>query len=229
MLFKSQVFAQASGSVDGLTYSHNSAGMYTRARSIPVNPNTARQVAVRQALSQLAGNWLQVLNDTQRADWAVFAANTPLKNRLGDTIYAGGIAQYIRCNAPRILAGMAIVNTAPTVFDLPTFSAPSCTATAGAPGTVSIGYDNADAWANEDDAALLVFASRPVNQTRNFWAGPYQFLGKVLGDSGTPPTSPFAPTGLYTVVSGQRLHARVYVVRADGRVSASWYGSSVAT
>ena len=45
---------QRSGSIGGATWSHNSSGAYIRARSIPVNPNTDRQNAVRVAVRNLA-------------------------------------------------------------------------------------------------------------------------------------------------------------------------------
>ena len=51
MLFRGTHLTDASGSLSGVTYSHNRGGAYTRNRSIPVNPNTVQQQAVRNAFS----------------------------------------------------------------------------------------------------------------------------------------------------------------------------------
>ncbi|KKM06452.1 hypothetical protein LCGC14_1743870, partial [marine sediment metagenome] len=47
MLFKSGLITQGSGSIGGLTASHNRGGMYFRARTIPTNPATSFQTVVR--------------------------------------------------------------------------------------------------------------------------------------------------------------------------------------
>ena len=60
MLFKSAAFTQASGSVGGLTFAHNRGGMYTRARSIPVNPKTQQTGRCREA------QWSQMNEQTRR-------------------------------------------------------------------------------------------------------------------------------------------------------------------
>ena len=51
MKFTSQVYTQASGSVGGLTYSHNRSGMYTRARSTPTDPASTLQLERRSNFS----------------------------------------------------------------------------------------------------------------------------------------------------------------------------------
>ena len=48
---------QRSGSIGASVYSHNRYGAYIRARSVPVNPNTDRQVAIRNAIRALTIAW----------------------------------------------------------------------------------------------------------------------------------------------------------------------------
>ena len=49
MLFKPTIVASLSGSLGGITASHNRFGAYLRERVIPVNPGTQPQVIVRNA------------------------------------------------------------------------------------------------------------------------------------------------------------------------------------
>lgn len=217
MLFKSQVYTQASGSVGGLTYSHNLGGMYTRARRTPVNPTSPFQTTVRDALTQLAASWSQVLTQDQRDAWKVYSTNQPLINRLGDSINIPPMAMYIRCNVPRLQAGMTRIDDAPFIYTLPDFTLPVPTVTA--PSTLSLAFETSDDWVSEDDAAMLVFASRGQSPGKNFFAGPYRLAGSILGDNGTPPTSPAALTLPFAVAAGEKVFFEAEVTRADGRLS----------
>ena len=71
MIFKSPIFAQASGSIAGTVFSRNAGGMYVRSRANPTNPNTDAQQAVRDAMRQLVVAWTSELDDGQR-DAAVY-------------------------------------------------------------------------------------------------------------------------------------------------------------
>lgn len=218
MLFKSQVFTQASGSVGGLTYSRNAGGMYTRARAIPVNPASLQQQEVRNAIGVLTARWVETLTQAQRDDWAVYAGNVTLINRLGEALPVAPLAQYVRSNVPRIQAGLPIVDDAPTVFDLGSFSMPG-PLTATAPTGLSLPFTNADDWANEDDAAMLIYVSRPQNPSVNFFKGPYRLAGSILGDGTTPPASPAVLVAPFPLNAGQKVFLQGRVTRADGRLS----------
>lgn len=228
MLFKGTLIGPASGKLNGLVASHNKGGSYFRKLSIPTNTNTAQQQAVRNALKTLAGNWALDLTPTQRAAWDTFAANVARINALGDTIHISGNSWFIACNTPRLQASMASVFDGPGVYALPTFTLPVMTITAGGT-TGSLAFTNTDDWANEDGGALLVFASKPANPGRNFFNGPYQLAGIVLGDAGTAPTSPATitlpfPTGL----TDTKQFFRYVITRADGRLSSPQLQTAVA-
>jgi hypothetical protein len=224
MLYKSSLISQGSGSVAGSTYSHNAGGMYIRSRSIPTNPNTALQQAVRNLMTQLTSAWQGVLTPAQRAAWAVYNENVPLLNRLGDSIHIGALPHYVRSNIPRMQAGLARIDDAPTVFNLGEFSALTFAATAD-DGKVAVAFENTDDWANEDDAALLMVCSSPQSPSINYFKGPYRYVGKVEGDSMSPPSSPTEFDSLRTLTAGQKLFCQARVSRVDGRLSAPFQGT----
>lgn len=221
MKYKSQIVTQASGSVGGTTYSHNASGLYQRARSIPVNPNSPQQAAVRGFQSQLSNHWVNTLSVAQRAAWDTYAQNVLIPNTLGDPVNIGGIAQYIRSNVPRLQAALARVDTAPTIFDLGEFTNPTISAVDAAADEVDVGFTNTDDWAGEVGSAMLVLASRPQNSSVNFFKGPYRFAGLIAG-AVVPPTSPATLALPFPVVAGQRVFFQFRVSRVDGRLSGTF-------
>lgn len=220
MKFKSQLVTQASGSLGGVTFSHNAGGLYTRARSIPVNPSSVQQQAVRNAASLLASRWVSTLTPTQRDAWKAYSDNVPIVGPLGDPRVVGALPMFQRSNIPRLQAGLPLVTDAPTTFDLGDFTTPTLGLDALA-DEVDIGFDNTDDWANEDDSALLVYVSRPVNPSVQFFKGPYRLAGTIDGDSVTPPTSPTSLSAPFPFAIGNRIYAQFRVSRADGRLSSA--------
>lgn len=218
MIFKSQLLTQASGSVGGLTFSRNKGGAYTRARAVPINPNTPFQQIIRNAVASLSNLWVNVLTPTQRAEWDLYAANVPILNALGDPINLTGLNMYIRSNTPRLLGADPRADTGPGIFDVGEFTSPSFL-TQEATDTVDVTFTDTDAWANEDNSSMMVYASRPQNPSINFFKGPYRFAAKIEGDAITPPSSPASIALPFPLIPGQRVFYRVNVTRADGRLS----------
>ena len=224
MLFKSEIVTQVSGSIGGTTYSHNTAGMYRRARSIPVNPNTAAQQAVRNSFTTLALAWSQTLTQTQRDAWDNYASLTPITGKLGDPLTLSGQQMYIRCNATRLLNPLARVDAGPTVPGLAALMAPVATISIGA-ATISIAFTNTDPWANEVGGGLNIQTSRFLSPGRNFFKGPYHFLQAVDG-AAAPPASPTTNANnafvqsVAAATAGQKCSIRYVAYRADGRITA---------
>lgn len=219
MKFKSAMLTQASGSVGGATFAHNKSGLYVRARSIPTNPNTTFQQAVRNALSQLSQLWATTLTEAQRAAWDVYAANVPVINTLGDSINLTGLNMYVRSNVARIQAGLARVDDGPVIYNLGSETAPTIDAVDAANDEVDVAFTATDDWATEDGAALIVLASRPQSTTINSFIGPYRFAGTIDGNSGGAPTSPAAVSLPFAIAAGQKLFTSIRLSRADGRLS----------
>lgn len=225
MKFKSQVLTQASGSVGGLTYAHNKGGMYTRARSIPTDPASAFQQAMRNAVSQLVTRWSATLTQAQRDAWEVYGVNVPVTDRLGDTITISGLSWYVKCNTVRQQSSLSVIDAAPVVFTRESLSNPSFTATAST-DLASVSFTNTDGWANESGGALLAYFSRPQSVGINFFKGPYRFAGKVVG-AGTPPTSPASIALPFLVAVGQKVFGRFVAVGSDARTSPPFRSSVV--
>lgn len=228
MKFKSALVTQVSGSIGGMTGSHNRGGLYFRARTIPVNTNTLQQQAVRGALANVATSWGSELTAGQRAGWNVYGDNVPIFNALGDPLFLSGVNHFVRSNVPRLQAGLPRVDDAPTVFNLGTFTQPAL-ASLASPTTSTLSFDNGDDWANEDDSAMLVYVSRPAEASINFFAGPYRLAGSILGDSVTPPSSPAAIITPFPFATGNQVFFRVRVTRADGRLSSNFRFGGIGT
>lgn len=220
MKIKSPLVSQVSGSVAGLTGAHNQGGLYFRARSVPTNPASAQQVAVRDAATSLVTAWGSVLTDSQREAWRTYAANVPLTDTLGEQRATTGIAHYVRSNVPRIQAGLSRVDDAPTTFDLGSFTTVTVTPTAADPYTVDVAFDDTDAWVSEDDAAMLVYLSRQQSPGIQFFAGPYRLgASNIAGSTSSPPTSPATIAAQFAGTASNAIFGYVRVTRSDGRLS----------
>ena len=209
----------ASGKLGALVASHNSGGQYLRSRVTPVNTNTPQQQEVRNGVRTLSPQYATSLTATQRSSWEVYGENVSLRNRLGDSIKASGISHFVRSNTSRIQAGLAIIPTAPTVFDLGDSGTPGTMtlAAAGTAGTLT--FSPTDAWvAGGTVNHLLLYVSRPQNIGKSFFAGPYRLAATIPGGNTTGSvtfTSPFATGATGT----QRIFAQYRITYSDGRLS----------
>lgn len=225
MLFKSALVTQISGSIGGMTGSHNRGGLYLRARTIPVNPNTAAQILIRAAFGGLVNRWTSVLTQIQRDAWDIYAINTPLLGPLGDPVTVSGQNMYIRDNTPRVMIGATTIDTAPAIFNTGSLSLVSVVSAIAATQDVTFNFNNADLW-NVVGGHLIVQQSRPQNPSINFFKGPYRFMnsfaGILVGDVTGPAVFPF--------LAGQALFFRVRASFADSRLTASQFiGPVIAT
>lgn len=211
--------ATISGSVGGTTFSHNRGGPYMRLRAIPTNPNTVYQQAVRGFMSMLNVLWSTTVTASQRAEWDAYAEAVPLPNAQGEPRNVGGKGMYIRTNVPRLQAAQARIDDGPANHTLAALSNPILVSASEATANVQVAFINTDDWANDDAGGLLVWLSRSINVTRNFFKGPYRFAGIVAGNSTTPPTSPATVPSPFPVVENLAVHMRCAANEGDGRMS----------
>jgi hypothetical protein len=216
--FRGTHLTDASGSLVGVTYSHNRGGTYTRGRAVPVNPNTVFQQQVRSWFANAQAAWNGTLTTAQRTAWDTYALNTPVADSLGNQINAGGKGMFTRGYVPRIQAGLALVAAGPSTYGLPPLTAPGITSLTASTKIAIITFTNTDGWATAVVGALLVFMSRPQSPSINSFKGPYRFAGKILG-AASPPTSPQNITGPFPMVAGQVTFFRFVAVTTDGRLS----------
>lgn len=227
MKFKSQVYTQASGSIGGITYSHNRGGLYTRSRAIPTDPGTVQQQVIRGLVGGLATYYSTSLTPAQRAGWKLYAEQVPIVDALGEPINIGAVAQFLRTNVARLQSAQAQIDDAPTIFNLA--ETPQITPTASeATQLVSVAFDDGQDWCSEDDAFMFIFVSRPQNESINFFKGPYRLADAIAGDSAVPITSPQTVTAPFPFVEGQKLFVKANVGRADGRYSTPFRNGCVA-
>lgn len=175
--------SQYSGSLRGITAAHNAGGLYFRGRTVPTNPNTARQQAIRSIIAGLTNEWSDELTEAQRQAWRDYAANVETTDSMGQSITLSGFNWLIKAiSAPRQVlnaglstTGLQLTPDAPTIFDtgqpvalITTFDGDFTTP----PGTIDLA-GNLAAAAPADGACVLYIAPPQTNGTR-FYAGPYQ-------------------------------------------------------
>jgi hypothetical protein len=226
VLFKSIVYGPASGSIAGLTYSHNAGGQYTRARATPVNSNTIQQQAVRAIFAQLATLWTTSLTQAQRDGWAAYAAAVSVPNPFGDPIFLGPLSWYQKVNTPRLQALKTRLDAAPTILTLTPLTAPTFTV-AAATDLASVSFTNTDPWAIAVGGFLFAYFSLGQNVTINYFKGPYRFAAAVIG-AVVPPTSPASIALPFAVVAGQKVFGRFAASDSTGRPSVNVRTSSIA-
>ena len=211
MIFKSHVFASASGSVAGLTYSRNRGGQYTRARAIPTNPDTIFQQNARAALAANSQDWAG-LTDVQRQAWREWAKQNPITNALGDSITLSGHQAFVGINA-RLDSALQ-----PTLTDPPIVNAPAALNTLVLTGDIGLGgvevaFTETPLGATEAlHIEAAVVNSAGITYVRN--------LLRHIGESAAAQASPFdiktlVETRLGTLVVGQTLHVSVAVMDFD--------------
>lgn len=219
MLFKSPIFAQASGSIAGTVFSRNAGGMYVRSRSNPTNPNTAPQQAVRDAMRTLVYRWSNTLTDEQREAWNTYAFNTPTLNKLGEPTHKTGQQMYLRGNIPRLQAALDFADNPSTTFDLGILTPGFAPSGDESTQMITVPFESTDPWRNDPASALLIYQSRPQNPTRTFGKGPFQLATVKLGDDTTPPVSPVTFTSLFPITEGQKIFLQIRATYSDGRLT----------
>lgn len=223
------IIAAASGSVGGIVMSRNRAGPYLRNRSVPINPGSDRQQVVRFAMAAMATRWTEILTPEQRAAWDVYADNVHLPNSLGALRNVGGIGMYIRSNVPRrsgVAPLLAIIDDAPIIFDISSYTAPVVGAISEATQEVSWAFTDSDDWADTVGGGMFVFASPPQNPSINFYKGPYNAMATIPG-AAVPPTSPQTLALPFPVEEAQKVFFRCNTSTADGRLGSTFRGSGL--
>jgi hypothetical protein len=217
MLVSSQLVAAGSGSIAGLTWSHNRGGQYIRARVIPVNPNTEAQGIARENMSTAVSLWTNTLTDAQRQAWATYAQDTPTVNRLGAQLILSGQAMFIRSVTSRLIAGLAAILDGPTQSGLgPT---PQwVTDPVVDSGTQTVAGTTVSVEGAGVTGDLSVYVSRPVTASRT----PAHQTRRQGFVEGPPVADVFTVSGPcpFAVSVNQRVRVTCVYLGDDGRVSA---------
>lgn len=167
-----------SGSLAGVTSSHNRFGQYRRTRAIPVNPNSTQQGVVRARMSANAATW-RTLTSAQRAGWSDLADNMTRSDALGSSYTLNGFLAYCSVNNNNVAAGNAVVADAPALTTPATILTAVITLTAAA---LSVAYTVTPLAAG---ARLFTFVSPQRSAGRNFESD-YRLLAVSAAAAASP-------------------------------------------
>lgn len=215
---------QMSGSIAGDVHARNRFGNYTRPRTKPVNPQSARQMAIRAIVTALAEQWRESpMTAAMRTAWQTYASSFNWLNRLGEQVTLTGFNAYVQCNSAMLAAGGSRVDAGPTTLGLPGNDPTlSCTISA-ATQKISCSFDDTLTWADEDDGFMCIYMGQPQSPSRNFFGGPFRQAGQIAGNSVTPPSSPVATIDCpFTAIEGQKTWIEARIIRSDGRITTLW-------
>lgn len=215
MLFLSDRLTSASGSIGGTTFSHNRFGLYTRARRVPVNPNTAFQQSQRDAFASSSAEW-RGLTNVSRAGWEAYAASTPSVNKLGQAINLSGQQWYVAINSLALRLGLASTPDAPLTPGKIAMGTPTVVIDASA---LTVAVSNVDA---EAGSTVGLFIGDPVSPGVSFFAGPYQLRGASSVAASALAYAAQSGRNSLPYVAGQRIPYRLAGVD-DGGTSPNLY------
>jgi hypothetical protein len=208
-----------SGSIAGVTHSHNRAGQYTRNRRSPVQPiGSGRRASVRAAFSAASSAW-SALTGAQRAAWEGFAGSHPITDSLGQSVVLTGHQMYVRVYSSQVNVGIAPDVLPPAVLTLPDCSGAVLTA------SVASGLSTAGFSGTGDQKIAFAYspqfsAGRSYNKT--FWQPPG--VDGIADGDGTPfvLASATYAAEFGTPVVGNRIFVRMTPVSENG-----WNGTPV--
>lgn len=210
MKYTSPVYSAASGSIAGITYSHNRGGMYTRARAVPTNPNSTLQQAARTALGTANSQWA-ALSSSNQALWDAYAEGTSWTDSLGNPITVTGQQAYIRWATVALRGGQSI-NIAPTAGTYGFGEPPDGITAEAATPEVIVGCT----YGFSADGQAYVQMSLPMAAGQASVRRPI-FLDGYGATTSAGTSSNFTPNA--ALVSGERRTMRAVVAYEDGRLS----------
>lgn len=211
------------GSIGGNTFARNRFGAYSRARTVPVNPRSSRQMGARVLIMFLAEQWRESpMTDAIRTAWETYAGSVTWKNKLSESVKLTGFNHFIRSNTARMRIGGDLITAGPTDLGLPAgdpnMVVSNCTEAAQ---TFDLAFDDTMDWCEEVGGYLALQQGEPQNATRNFFNGPWRTCAYLSGFAAPGVVSPslgIVDIG-YTITEGQKIWWRAAIIRADGRVS----------
>lgn len=196
------ILGNLSGSIGGNVFAHNQGGKYVRVRSVPTNPNTTEQQAVKALMDNLNQTWKVTLVQAQRDGWANYAANTPVVDSLGEQRFLSGRAWYLGTN---ILTQRFNVS-APQVFNVPLISGRAETPVLEIDDSLTL---DLTAVTNAGNLGFMQLQwAGPFPPSVNFFKGPFPASNRLAGAIADVITAnPMIPTA----IAGE-----VYFIRSVG-------------
>lgn len=206
------------GSIAGTTFARNRYGSYARARTKPTNYQSPLRSKIRSIMGQARDIWYDVLDDAGRAAWETYAANVPMKNRLGETQTFTGYNMFVRTVTAMMYHDLDPITAAPGLFSLAEQDDTLTVQGLADTQEISVGYNLDLPWAAEDGAYMLVYQGIAKDVTCNYFKGPWRKVGVIMADPGKMVT-PVEFDAAYPIAVGQKIFAQARIVRADARLS----------
>lgn len=190
------------GSIGSHTYSRNRFGAYIRSRTVPTNPSTPAQSAIRTIMAQVVAAWHN-LEQIDRDEWGDYAASIPWTNKLGQQVYLSGQNHFVRYNVARLAmypmlsegkqAAWGVTDTAPDPGVLPPQQLIDAATFTVATEAFSLDASQLGNWAGSDAGYALIYAGRCISPSRPYYGGPYALVDVLEGVALTPLESPLVP------------------------------------
>ena len=213
----------SSGSIAGVTHSHNRAGQYTRSRRAPVQTvGTGRKGIIKAAFGAASSAWA-ALTPAVQAAWTGYANGHPYTDSLGQSIKLTGHQMYVAVNAMLINCGAAQSAAIPVTDAV--FAAGFTAFTAVHAGALTLTPSGAGAVTDY----LLVSLSAPQSGGRSF-CKTFNQIDKLAGNV----VAATVLTALYTaqfgaVAVGQRIFYKLTPVNQYGVAGAANSGYIIVT
>ena len=105
-------FGGFSGSAKGVTARQVGGRSILSLKCYPTGVATGAQLARRASLKKISKSWV-LLSDEERAEWDSLAEHASGSSVFGQAAQLSGMNLYVRLNANRVMAGEAVLSSAP--------------------------------------------------------------------------------------------------------------------
>jgi hypothetical protein len=214
--------SQASGRVGGTIFSRNRGGAYMRNGSIPTTVTTLFAQSIKAVTAAQSQAWAG-LDEGEREQWAEWAAQNPVINRLGQSRTLSGHQAYVQINARLLYAGFSAI-TSPPVGAAPAPFVPGVITAEAGPSVATVAYTPTPAPTGVAVQAFAYLANSPgVRYVKNRLA--------LVTTSDAAAASPLdiaedVEARFGTLQAGQTLHIALRALDStSGLVSGVFYAS----
>lgn len=174
----------ARGKINGIVYSKNKSGSYTRRKVSGANPNTSYQSAVRTNFAVLSQYWGTTLTEPQRAAWRAYAATYPRQDVFGNSIQISGMNMFISLNQVLLQTGGSIAVLPPASNVVTPMQFDTSSINVSYPSTLEFNQtgDNGD-----PDSKFYIFATAPTPPGRQPEMNKFRYIATIPSHTGSYP------------------------------------------
>lgn len=224
-----------SGSIRGITAASNRGGLYFRGRTVPSNPQSALQNALRSAVAVATGEWSQTLDNIERDSWNQYADQIDWSNAIGQSTRLSGQNMYVRSRSLALYAsnvGSGAPNFAPSAAPTeialgvpPAISSASLTVIPTPPESAQLDLTVSNSGDYPVGVVLVVFVSGAIPSGRRSPTTPTNFAEQVAVSAAPSIELIGSPwNDRYPLpVAGQRYRGYARALYSDGRLSGRSY------